>query len=96
VISGNVNSLPYKWKSSIARDKRKRGYWYRLAARPLDTPGQICQSIPMPKKTTPAKKKSKPKRQSRPDFAQNALASVEKAIGGKLADGMAVKKNRRF
>jgi hypothetical protein len=42
----------------------------------------------MPKKTTPAKKKSKPNRPSRPDFAQNALASVEKAIGGKLADGM--------
>jgi hypothetical protein len=46
----------------------------------------------MPKKITPAKKKSKPKRPSRPDFSRNALASVEKAIGGKLADGMKKKK----
>lgn len=33
-------------------------------------------------------KKSKPKRKPRPDFAQSALAVVEKAIGGKLSEGM--------
>jgi hypothetical protein len=41
-----------------------------------------------------AKKKSKPKRKREPrkDSAQIALAVVEKAIGGKLADGMNLKR----
>jgi hypothetical protein len=34
------------------------------------------------------KRPSSPKKPPKQDFAQNALASVEKAIGGKLADGM--------
>ncbi len=38
------------------------------------------------------KKKSKPKKKPRPDFSQNALSAVEKAIGGKLADGMKPRK----
>jgi|GEM_PF-3772202 len=42
----------------------------------------------MPKKTPTTKKKSKHKPPSRPDFAQNALASVETVIGGKLSNGM--------
>jgi hypothetical protein len=48
----------------------------------------------MRKKLTPPKK-SKAKPKPRPDFAQNALAAVEKAIGGKLADGMKRSKNTR-
>jgi hypothetical protein len=37
-------------------------------------------------------KKSKPKRKPpKPDFSQNALAGVEKLIGGKLGDGMSKK-----
>jgi hypothetical protein len=39
----------------------------------------------MPKKPM---KKSKPKRNAKPDVSQNALAGVEKLIGGKLSDGM--------
>jgi hypothetical protein len=32
-------------------------------------------------------KKPKPKRKEKPDFAQSALAAVERAIGGKLQNG---------
>jgi len=35
-----------------------------------------------------AKRTSRPKKPPKPDFAQNALAVVERAIGGKLAEGM--------
>ena len=33
-------------------------------------------------------KKSKPKKKPKPDFAQNALAGVEKLIGEKLSAGI--------
>jgi len=39
-----------------------------------------------------AKKKSKAKKPPAPDFAQQALANVEKIIGGKLSDGMNLKR----
>jgi hypothetical protein len=55
---------------------------------PLDTLLTAWENVMMRKRLTPSKKSKKPKRPSRPDFAQNALASVEKAIGGKLAQGM--------
>jgi hypothetical protein len=37
-------------------------------------------------------KKSKPKKPPAPDSSQIALANVEKIIGGKLADGMNLKR----
>jgi hypothetical protein len=37
------------------------------------------------------KSKAKPKKPPAPDFAQQALANVEKIIGGKLSDGMRLK-----
>jgi hypothetical protein len=39
-------------------------------------------------KKKPTKKKPAKKRKPRLDFAQQALANVEKIIGGKLSDGM--------
>jgi hypothetical protein len=55
-----------------------------LKIRPLDRAGPLWQSDVMAKKV----KKPKPKKPAKPDFAQSALAGVEKIIGGKLADGM--------
>jgi hypothetical protein len=48
----------------------------------------------MKKKARPptAKKKSKPKRPPAPDFSLTALADVEKIIGGKLSDGINLRK----
>jgi len=40
-----------------------------------------------------AKRPSSPKKPAKPDFAQWALAGVERAIGGKLVDGMTKPKN---
>jgi hypothetical protein len=40
------------------------------------------------KKPPKPKRSKKPKRLARPDFAQTALAVVEKAIGGRLISGM--------
>jgi hypothetical protein len=45
------------------------------------------------KKPPKPKRSKKPKRTARPDFAQTALAVVEKAIGGKLAEGIVKRKN---
>jgi hypothetical protein len=41
----------------------------------------------MAKKLTRAKTKAK-RKPPKPDFSQNALAGVEKLIGGKLSDGL--------
>jgi hypothetical protein len=41
----------------------------------------------MSKKLTKTKTKAK-RKPPKPDFSQNALAGVEKLIGGKLSDGM--------
>ena len=38
-------------------------------------------------------KKSKQKKPPKPDASQIALANVEKIIGGKLADGMRLKRS---
>lgn len=52
------------------------------------TPGRAPLYAPAMTKKKPAKKPPARKRPPRPDVAQNALASVEKLIGGKLAEGM--------
>jgi hypothetical protein len=44
------------------------------------------------KKTAKKPTKKITKRKPRLDFAQQALANVEKIIGGKLADGMNLKR----
>jgi hypothetical protein len=58
-----------------------------LKNRPLDPAVQVWQADVMAKKV----KKPKAKKPAKRDFAQSALAGVEKIIGGRLANGMGKK-----